>query len=99
MLIAAIRAAIARGGTRGVAREVPGANGAHDPADVQPLRTGAALRFFGAGGPKMAAAGVEQVFDLTQHSVIGFAEVLKIWASSSDCSNSCCKSPSTGNRT
>jgi len=50
---------------------------AHDSADVQPLQTALAPRFFGAGGPKMAAAGVEQVFDLTQHSVIGFAEVLK----------------------
>jgi len=46
-------------------------------ADMQPLRTALAPRFFGAGGPKMVAAGVEQVFDLTQHSVIGFAEVLK----------------------
>jgi lipid-A-disaccharide synthase len=46
-------------------------------ADVQPLRTALAPRFFGAGGPKMVAAGVEQVFDLTQHSVIGFAEVFK----------------------
>jgi lipid-A-disaccharide synthase len=33
--------------------------------------------FFGAGGPKMAAAGVELAFDLTQHSVIGITEVLK----------------------
>jgi lipid-A-disaccharide synthase len=49
----------------------------HVSADVQPLQTALAPRFFGAGGPKMAAAGVEQVFDLTQHSVIGFAEVLK----------------------
>jgi lipid-A-disaccharide synthase len=48
-----------------------------DSADVQPLHTALAPQFFGAGGPKMAAAGVEQVFDLTQHSVIGFAEVLK----------------------
>lgn len=46
-------------------------------ADVQPFRTALAPRFFGAGGPKMVAAGVEQVFDLTQHSVIGFAEVFK----------------------
>jgi lipid-A-disaccharide synthase len=45
--------------------------------DVQPLRTALAPRFFGAGGPKMAGAGVELAFDLTQHSVIGFAEVLK----------------------
>jgi lipid-A-disaccharide synthase len=33
--------------------------------------------FFGAGGPKMAAAGVELAFDLTQHSVIGISDVLK----------------------
>jgi lipid-A-disaccharide synthase len=34
-------------------------------------------QFFGAGGAKMAAAGVELAFDLTQHSVIGFSDVLK----------------------
>jgi lipid-A-disaccharide synthase len=34
-------------------------------------------QFFGAGGPKMAAAGVELAFDLTQHSVIGITDVLK----------------------
>ena len=34
-------------------------------------------RFFGAGGPQMAAAGVELAFDLTQHSVIGLVEALK----------------------
>jgi len=33
--------------------------------------------FFGAGGAKMSAAGVELAFDLTQHSVIGFTDVLK----------------------
>ncbi len=33
--------------------------------------------FFGAGGPKLAAAGVELAFDLTQHSVIGLWEVIK----------------------
>ena len=33
--------------------------------------------FFGAGGPKMAAAGVALAFDLTQHSVIGVTDVLK----------------------
>ncbi|MBI3879302.1 MAG: lipid-A-disaccharide synthase [Verrucomicrobia bacterium] len=37
----------------------------------------AAPRFIGAGGPKMAEAGVELAFDLTQHSVIGLWEVLK----------------------
>ena len=34
-------------------------------------------RFFGAGGPEMAAAGVELAFDLTQHSVIGLLEALQ----------------------
>jgi lipid-A-disaccharide synthase len=33
--------------------------------------------FFGAGGAKMAAAGIELAFDLTQHSVIGISDVLK----------------------
>ena len=37
----------------------------------------AAPQFFGAGGPKMAAAGVDLTFDLTQHSVIGVTDVLK----------------------
>jgi len=44
--------------------------------DVQPLRTELAPHFFGAGGPRMAAAGVELAFDLTQHAVIGLSEVL-----------------------
>jgi lipid-A-disaccharide synthase len=34
-------------------------------------------RFFGAGGPKMAEAGVELAFDMTQHAVIGISDVLK----------------------
>jgi lipid-A-disaccharide synthase len=34
-------------------------------------------KFFGAGGARMAAAGVELAFDLTQHSVIGITDVLK----------------------
>jgi lipid-A-disaccharide synthase len=33
--------------------------------------------FFGAGGPRMAAAGVELAFDLTRHAVVGLADVLK----------------------
>jgi len=33
--------------------------------------------FFGAGGPKMAEAGVELALDLTQHSVIGLFDALK----------------------
>lgn len=58
-------------------REKAAAKAIDRSGDVQPVQTALAPRFFGAGGPKMAAVGVEQVFDLTQHSVIGFAEVLK----------------------
>ena len=35
------------------------------------------LSFFGAGGPKLEAAGVELAVDLTQHAVIGLWEVIK----------------------
>ena len=45
--------------------------------DSQPLHASLAPKFFGAGGPRMAAAGVELAFDLTQHSVIGLREALK----------------------
>jgi len=40
------------------------------PASARPV-------FIGAGGTKMAGAGVELAFDLTQHSVIGVTDVLK----------------------
>jgi lipid-A-disaccharide synthase len=33
--------------------------------------------FFGAGGPRMAGAGVELAVDMTGHSIIGFFEVLQ----------------------
>ena len=33
--------------------------------------------FFGAGGPKLAASGVELAFDLAAHAVVGIWEVLK----------------------
>jgi lipid-A-disaccharide synthase len=36
-----------------------------------------APQFFGAGGVKMSAAGVELAFDMTQHAVIGITDVLK----------------------
>ncbi len=39
-----------------------------------------APRFFGAGGPRLAAAGVELAFDLTQHAVTGLVEVLRLLA-------------------
>lgn len=35
------------------------------------------VEVFGAGGPKMKAAGMELVLDLTQHAVVGLIEVLK----------------------
>jgi lipid-A-disaccharide synthase len=45
--------------------------------DYQPLENSLEPRFFGAGGPQMAAAGVDLTFDLTAHSVTGFSEVLR----------------------
>jgi lipid-A-disaccharide synthase len=45
--------------------------------DGQPLRASLEPRFFGAGGPRMAAAGVELAFDLTAHSVIGLSDALR----------------------
>lgn len=36
-----------------------------------------AAKFFGAGGSRMAAAGVELALDMTQHAVIGLTDVLK----------------------
>jgi lipid-A-disaccharide synthase len=44
--------------------------------DAQPLEAGIAPRFFGAGGPLMAAAGVELAVEMTRHSVIGLVGVL-----------------------
>jgi len=38
---------------------------------------GAGATFFGAGGPRMAEAGVELAFDMTEHAVVGLWEVLK----------------------
>ncbi len=35
------------------------------------------LRFFGAGGTRMASTGVDLAFDLTTHAVVGIWEVLK----------------------
>jgi lipid-A-disaccharide synthase len=36
-----------------------------------------APRFFGAGGPQLAAAGVDLAVDLTRHAVTGLADVLR----------------------
>ena len=38
---------------------------------------GVGAKFIGAGGPRMAEAGVELAFDMTQHAVVGLWEVLK----------------------
>ncbi len=46
-------------------------------ADYQPLHASLEPRFFGAGGPRMAAERVDLAFDMTEHSVIGLTEVLK----------------------
>ncbi|MHB8520271.1 MAG: lipid-A-disaccharide synthase [Limisphaerales bacterium] len=45
--------------------------------DAQPVATDLAPQFFGAGGPQLAAAGVELAFDLTRHSVIGLPDAIK----------------------
>jgi lipid-A-disaccharide synthase len=45
--------------------------------DYQPLYASLEPRFFGAGGPRMATAGVDLAFDLTAHSVTGLSDVLK----------------------
>src|ERR1043166_3663270 len=45
--------------------------------EAQPLYTGLEPKFFGAGGPRMAEAGVELAFDMTKHSVIGLSDALK----------------------
>jgi len=45
--------------------------------DYQPLQASLEPRFFGAGGPHLAAAGVDLAFDFTVHSVTGLSDVLK----------------------
>lgn len=47
-----------------------------DSTDLQPLHTALTPQFFGAGGPRMAAVGVDLAFDLTRHSVTGITEVI-----------------------
>jgi lipid-A-disaccharide synthase len=45
--------------------------------DLQPRHTPIAPRFFGVGGPHMAAAGVELHHDATTHSVFGLSEIVR----------------------
>ncbi len=45
--------------------------------DYQPLQTSLAPQFYGAGGPRMAAEGVDLAFDMTAHAVIGVSDVVK----------------------
>lgn len=58
--------------------ELTAAEVAYTP-DQQPLHTGLEPRFFGAGGPRMAAAGVELAFNLTDHSIIGIPTPGAYW--------------------
>lgn len=46
-----------------------------EPSSV--LQPASSPVFFGAGGAKMAGAGVELAFDMTQHAVVGLTDVLK----------------------
>ena len=48
---------------------------AHAAALIHAL--GDRAQTFGAGGPKMQAAGMELLLDLTEHAVVGLVEVLK----------------------
>jgi lipid-A-disaccharide synthase len=50
-----------------------------ETTDLQPLRTGLAPQFFGAGGPKMQEAGVELAFDMTAHAIMGLGEAFKVY--------------------
>jgi lipid-A-disaccharide synthase len=45
--------------------------------DLQPLYASLEPVFFGAGGPRMAAAGVDLAVDMTAHTVFGIVDVFK----------------------
>lgn len=62
-LVGALRAAVGRRSTYSL--------------DRQPLESDLAPRFFGAGGPRMAAAGVDLAVDMMPHAVTGLSEVLR----------------------
>ncbi|MDE1171010.1 MAG: lipid-A-disaccharide synthase [Verrucomicrobium sp.] len=51
---------------------------AHGAALIEALRRlRPDVRCLGAGGPRMQAAGQEQLYDLTEHAVVGLVEVLR----------------------
>src|SRR5687768_11354048 len=43
----------------------------------QPLYASLAPQFFGAGGPAMAGEGVELLFDMSRHAVVGFSDAIR----------------------
>lgn len=45
--------------------------------ELQPLRASLAPEFFGAGGCAMAKEGVDLVFDMTHHAVVGLSDALR----------------------
>src|SRR5690242_13339254 len=48
------------------------------PTDaMQPLKAALAPSFFGAGGARMADAGVDLAFDMTRDAVVGLSDALK----------------------
>ena len=59
-----------------LARAIPEAQ-YHPTAEVQPLTAPLPPVFFGAGGPRMAATGVELAVDMTRHSVTGVSDVIR----------------------
>ena len=60
-----------------VAGEASGDALAAELVEALMAQTGGRLQCFGAGGPQMAAAGVDLAVDLTQHSTIGLVEVVR----------------------
>ncbi len=72
-LVSALLAALKQSGDGRVQSSILNPLARQSEAETAP----SSLVFFGAGGPEMAAAGVELAFDLTQYSVIGIEDVLK----------------------
>ncbi len=61
-----------------IAGETSGdALGAELIKSIRNQHNGKNIEFIGTGGQKMKIAGLQQLFDLTEHAVVGFWEVLK----------------------